>query len=270
MPEYLHPGVYVEEYAGRRHVDSRGVDLRPHVIDRALADELLAAARRAHPDWTDINQSDPGVALLGLVEWLSWIAARPGAAVPERGRGAARRAAAILAALAERCAPSRDAPSRLNFFAGQRLDAESLRAEQEYFRGKLRRHNRELHGWGIVRGLGVIVEASANDPGGRVRVEPGYALDPRGNEIIVRDEVRLGPAEGPPVSLRLRSTLGSPVRTGPIAGRSADRDPHRGGLHRGRGRRWDRSVDRHRTAAPYRRTMGCRSRVLAAPDGSPA
>ena len=44
---------------------------------------------------------------------------------------------------------------RLSFFMGQHLSAQDFRTEQAYFREKLRLHNRCLHGWGIVCGLGV-------------------------------------------------------------------------------------------------------------------
>jgi hypothetical protein len=74
---------------------------------------------------------------------------------------------------------------RNRFFSGQLLSAENLAAEQDYFREKARRHNRMLHGWGIVDGLGV--EAGPGD--GELTVEPGYALDPYGEEIVVPDAV---------------------------------------------------------------------------------
>ena len=74
---------------------------------------------------------------------------------------------------------------RTRYFAGQRLDEGDLTQEQLYLREKARRHNRLLHGWGIVNGLGV-------QPGpadAEVTVEPGYALDPYGDEIVVADAV---------------------------------------------------------------------------------
>ena len=68
---------------------------------------------------------------------------------------------------------------RTKFFAGQLLTAEDLEREQEYFRDKLKRHNRALHGFGVVSGLNVTVA------GGRVVVDPGIALDCEGNEIVI-------------------------------------------------------------------------------------
>src|SRR5438445_618356 len=42
---------------------------------------------------------------------------------------------------------------RLNYFFGQVLGVRHFRAEQDYFREKLKLHNRCLHGYGIVCGL---------------------------------------------------------------------------------------------------------------------
>jgi hypothetical protein len=69
---------------------------------------------------------------------------------------------------------------RPRFFAGKLLTADDLRTEQDYFRGKLRLHNRFLHGWGVVTGLAVTV-----DQGTTVVVSPGLALDCAGNELVL-------------------------------------------------------------------------------------
>src|SRR5262245_32789155 len=70
---------------------------------------------------------------------------------------------------------------RVRFFAGQVIEAEDLNQQQEYLRGRLRRHNLMLHGWGVVSGC--LVTPSEQD--WTVRIEPGYALDGRGDEIVV-------------------------------------------------------------------------------------
>lgn len=74
---------------------------------------------------------------------------------------------------------------RTRYFAGQLLDAADLTQEQLYLREKARRHNRILHGWGVVTGLGVRQGPEA----GELTIEPGYALDPCGDEIVVADPV---------------------------------------------------------------------------------
>lgn len=68
---------------------------------------------------------------------------------------------------------------RPNFFLGKILTPEDLNLDQQYFRGKLKLHNRSLHGFGIVSGLSVTVES------GQVVVEPGLALDCEGNELVL-------------------------------------------------------------------------------------
>ena len=68
---------------------------------------------------------------------------------------------------------------RLRFFAGRLLTAADFSLEQNYFRGKLKLHNRALHGFGIVSGLSVTVES------GQVAVTAGLALDCEGNELVV-------------------------------------------------------------------------------------
>jgi hypothetical protein len=76
---------------------------------------------------------------------------------------------------------------RLRYFTGQVLTAENLGLEQKYFREKLKRHNRALHGFGIVSGLKVIVDA------GKIIVEPGLALDCQGNELVIPGAVVVSP-----------------------------------------------------------------------------
>jgi hypothetical protein len=71
---------------------------------------------------------------------------------------------------------------RVRYFDGMFLGIDDFEQEQTYFRTKARRHNRLLHGWGIVTGLEVSPLGSS---GSQVSVAPGYALDPCGNEIMI-------------------------------------------------------------------------------------
>jgi hypothetical protein len=68
---------------------------------------------------------------------------------------------------------------RPRFFAGQLLSATDLEAEQEYFLQKQRRHNRGLHGYGVVSGLDVSAKDNV------LIVSDGMALDASGNEVVV-------------------------------------------------------------------------------------
>ena len=75
------------------------------------------------------------------------------------------------------------------FFPRQLVTPEELTLEQEYFRQKMQRHNRMLHGWGVVCGADVCRLPSDEDPEQpdpwMVKVKPGYILDPYGNEIYI-------------------------------------------------------------------------------------
>ncbi len=79
---------------------------------------------------------------------------------------------------------------RPRFDVADYLTAGDLSAEQAWRRQRLRRHNRYLHGWGIVCGLLVAPAQDPTRPWGLV-VCPGYALGPYGDEIIVSCAVRV-------------------------------------------------------------------------------
>ena len=193
MPEYLSPGVYVEEVNAGAH-SIPGVSTR---IDSVRLQLLVAELKKivaAHvPEWTDSNEADPGVTLLELFAWLTENLLERAQDIPERGRVAALRAASALLAGGSPCASTTAALTHPRFFAGQLLDAATLQAEQNYHRDKLRRHNRRLHGFGIVNGLGVHVEPTSDSRGGRIIVDPGYAIDGCGEEIAVCARAALVP-----------------------------------------------------------------------------
>lgn len=81
-------------------------------------------------------------------------------------------------------------PRRVNYHSGVVLGAAEFIADQTYFREKSKRHNRYLHGSGVVAGL----EVSA--AGGKVRVTPGLALDCEGNEIVLAAALVADPPGG--------------------------------------------------------------------------
>lgn len=69
---------------------------------------------------------------------------------------------------------------RTRYFPGRILTAEDFIREQTYFLDRARRHNRFLHGWGVISGLEVGLTAIDE-----VQVSPGIAIDCAGNEIAV-------------------------------------------------------------------------------------
>jgi hypothetical protein len=100
--------------------------------------------------------------------------------------GAAQLATVRHSAAEEESMDPDTALERLNYFQGQLLSVSDLKAEQDYFLAKLRRHNRYLHGWGVVSGLKVTMANSSE-----IDVEPGVAIDCAGNEIHVCAQLRL-------------------------------------------------------------------------------
>jgi len=79
--------------------------------------------------------------------------------------------------------------TRPRYFEGQLLSAADFQAEQDYHTAMRRRHNRALHGWGVVEGL----ETGLED-GDRITVSPGMAIDGHGREIVVPQEASVDPA----------------------------------------------------------------------------
>jgi len=78
---------------------------------------------------------------------------------------------------------------RPRFFPGKPVTTDDLALEQTYFLEKLRRHNRTLHGFGLVSGLKVTTDS------GRIAVDAGIALDCQGNEIVIGKLQMLSPPE---------------------------------------------------------------------------
>jgi hypothetical protein len=77
---------------------------------------------------------------------------------------------------------SNGAFSRPNFFSGQLLTEDDLQQFVRYVVEKNRLHNRHLFGWGVVCGLNVTCDSCG---GAKLTVQPGYALDCCGNDIVV-------------------------------------------------------------------------------------
>jgi hypothetical protein len=93
------------------------------------------------------------------------------------------------------CALCGTALERVRYFPRQLITADDMRAEQEYFLNKLRRHNRFLHGWGVVCGCTVVPLPTDEKPW-QVEVCPGYVVAPQGDEILIKDCVPFDPQLG--------------------------------------------------------------------------
>src|ERR1044072_7182975 len=80
-------------------------------------------------------------------------------------------------------------PKRPNYFQAQFLIVRDFEDEQAYHEEMLRRHNRNLHEWGVVRdGL----QVSKTGDGKNLAISPGSAIDSLGREIVLEKEELLG------------------------------------------------------------------------------
>lgn len=80
---------------------------------------------------------------------------------------------------------------RPRYYPRQLITPDDLTLEQNYFRDRMRRHNRLLHGWGVVCG-GLVCPVTTTNADGttsftpwQVQVQQGYILGPYGDEIIL-------------------------------------------------------------------------------------
>ena len=73
---------------------------------------------------------------------------------------------------------------------GSYLTSAAGTLEQNYRLQKTRRHNRQMHGWGVLCGLRVVPAVDSTHPWG-VRICPGYAIGPYGDEIEVPQSIQV-------------------------------------------------------------------------------
>jgi len=80
---------------------------------------------------------------------------------------------------------------RPRYYARQLITPDIMTLGDDYFRVRLRRHNRFLHGWGVVCGALVCVvpakEPTVEQPNQPwvVQVQPGFAVTPTGDEVEI-------------------------------------------------------------------------------------
>jgi hypothetical protein len=78
------------------------------------------------------------------------------------------------------CVDCSDTLERTRFYQRQLVNADDLTQDQRYFREKARRHNRLIHGWGVVCGARCRQEGDCS-----ITIESGYVLGPQGDEIVI-------------------------------------------------------------------------------------
>lgn len=122
------------------------------------------------------------------------------------------------------CGESDSGVKRVRYFTGQLLSASDLQTEQQYFRDKLRRHNRFLHGHGVVAGLDLSV--SQEGTSSCVVVSPGYGISPEGEELVLKKplELKIDARRSPQyVTLRYAEVETDPVPTRDLDGSTPSR-----------------------------------------------
>lgn len=79
---------------------------------------------------------------------------------------------------------------RPRYYARQLVTPAELNLEAGYFLDRLRRHNRLLHGWGVICGALVcrVVSTDGSAQPWKVKITPGHLIDPYGNEIGIFTE----------------------------------------------------------------------------------
>lgn len=104
------------------------------------------------------------------------------------------------------------------FFDGQRLSAADLGAAQAFGRELRWLHNRSLHGWGIALGMAVAGTTGAR----AVRVQPGYAIDSLGRDIVLQAPAdlpipaRAGATDGGPATFFLTASYADDAQLTPV------------------------------------------------------
>jgi hypothetical protein len=184
---------------------------------QALVDEFVASVKRFTPEWTAQSpDSDPGITFIELAAWLGDVLsfeqdkiAATGAIPEDVRRKLTKWLSKVTVSASHECDTS-GGLIRNRYFSGRLLTAEDLQLEQDYFRKKLRLHNRCLFGPGIVTGLDVTLDQNNET----VIVQSGCAIDDVGEEIVICDPLRYAlkaGAEAGYLSLRYCEKLIDPV-----------------------------------------------------------
>jgi hypothetical protein len=144
----------------------------------SLANALVREMAHVTPDWTANHTHDPGITVLEMLAFALTDLQHHRHKLDPHGRMLARQVARLA-----------------HLFTSQLLGVDDLTAEQDYFRNKIHRRNRLLHGAGVVSGLQVMLERTLGKT--QVVIAPGLAFNARGEEIEVCAPATLPlPAQG--------------------------------------------------------------------------
>jgi hypothetical protein len=178
-------------------------------LTRDLSRRVTAYA----PEWTEPTGGDPGVSLAELLGFLAESLLSQGDPSPE-----ARARLRDIATRLERAGDPACADATLirnRYFFGKLMSVDDFDHEQNYGRTRHQRHNRLLHGVGVVRGLGVALEPRQGGGDPAVVVSPGIAISPEGEELVVCEPLTLDVCKGPPACYVTVALVEHPVHRTP-------------------------------------------------------
>src|ERR1700676_4811570 len=123
MPEYLAPGVYLEESDfGVKPIPGVSTSTIDIEMARALVAAIESTIERTQPNWTRSNDTDPGITLIELFAWVAEGLLFRSGGYSERRRQAVLDAAADAAALVDACTTEREPLKRPSYFVRPILD----------------------------------------------------------------------------------------------------------------------------------------------------
>ncbi len=183
---------------------------------RKLARDLSRRVAVAVPDWTNSDESDPGITMAELIAFL----AESLLDRSDRSPRAQTRLTAIVRDLANevRAGSCDDVPllTRNRYFHGKLMSEDDFILEQQYVRDKQRRHNLLLHGMGIAWGLEVTVEPGGT-AGDQIVVSPGVAIGPDGEELFVCEPITSPLGSTPSPSFVTLGVVDRPIAVAPTS-----------------------------------------------------
>ena len=133
MPDYQPPGVYVMEVNGYPRAIEGVSATTTSLLGRDAVEKLKRLPIAHPPEWTDNNESDPGVALLELFAWLTEELLKRANQIPEAGAVHASRLAVAALDLVKDLPPSdRRAIKLIKFIEGAEVGTPPFRFNEAF------------------------------------------------------------------------------------------------------------------------------------------
>jgi hypothetical protein len=185
MPEYLAPGVYVTEVAGRAKPIEGVSTSTISIVGAQTIKEIQRLINQAGGVAAGSRGADPTIALLELIAWIGDnLARQQDRFAAEAALPTSRLLTAALAMAIKNGVPRENGGIKsVHFFEGQMLTDEGLTADIDYARKTCERR------FGIVSGFGITADGGGDD--WVITVDPGCALDAHGRKIVLKTTTKL-------------------------------------------------------------------------------